>query len=175
MKTLLLLICFLGSLLLGPAAHAAVGFTISPSIITNGYEGTITLNITGLGIGQKIVVKVFGDLKETGLIDASTPLMLDFAVTDGQVPVISGVRNPNVPGDDDGLTNGQIQVRLPFPTLDETVSPAAIKSIVQVSDPLGGFTPTNLAFKVVQKSPPPHGTGPLPSASPNGSPPPFTP
>src|SRR5260370_25693156 len=125
MKTLLLLICFLGSLLVGAAAHAAVGFTLSPSIITNGYEGTIALNITGLGIGQKIVVKVFGDLKETGLIDASTPLMLDFAVTDRQVPLIRGARNPNVPGDDDGLTNGQIPLRPPFPTLHPACSPAA--------------------------------------------------
>jgi hypothetical protein len=174
MKKLLLLICSLGSLLVGAAAHAAVGFTLSPSIITNGYEGTINLNITGLGVGQTIVVRVYGDLMVDGLIQAGSPLMLDFTVTDGQVPLIGGVRNPNVPGDEDGLTNGQIQVRLPYPTLDETVSPAAIRSIVQVSDPLGGFTPTNLPFRVVQKIYPQGVTGRVTAVTTNGSQLPYT-
>jgi hypothetical protein len=91
-----------------PGAAAAVSFNISPSTITNDYLGAITFTVTGITPGQTVVVEKYADLNGNGSVDADEPLMDRFTVTDGHVPLIAGVRNLNLPGDDDGAENGDI-------------------------------------------------------------------
>src|SRR5690242_9214989 len=94
---------------------AAIGFSISPSVFTNNYVGQIAFSITNLTPGMTVMVDEFADVNSNGVIDAADLPIGSFQVTDGQVPRVSGVRNLNVPGDDDGLTNGQILTRYDYP------------------------------------------------------------
>jgi len=150
LRKLFLAVSGLGCLLASASAFAA-SFSISPSAITNDFEGIITLSITNLTPGQTVVVEQFADLNGNGAIDPGEPLISHFTVTDGQLPLIGGIRNPNVPGDDDGATNGQLQVKLFFPSVDTTISDAAIKSVVRVSQSQGLFAPVTQPFSVAQK------------------------
>jgi hypothetical protein len=153
---------------LSTVANAAVGFSISPSIITNDYVGEITLNITNLTPGQTVTVGIYSDLNGNGVIATNDPLTRSFPLTDGQVPLVAGVRNLNVPGDEDGLTNGQIRAVNYVPS-DSGGLIAAGKSIVEVSDPLGGFSPVTQPFTVVPRVYPQSVTGRLTLAA-NGLP-----
>src|SRR3989442_13189246 len=102
-----------------PSAEAAVGLSVSPANITNDYVGKVTLTITGLSAGQTVLVERFTDLNGNGVVDAATDgLFRSFTVTDGQLPIIGGVRNLNVPGDDDGTTNSQVRIDLDSPGID---------------------------------------------------------
>ncbi len=97
-------------------AQAAVGLAISPAIVANDYVGKVSLTITGLAAGQKVRIERLADMNGNGTVDASTDgLFGAFTVTDGQLPVIGGIRDLNVPGDDDGLANGQIRVDINLP------------------------------------------------------------
>ena len=115
-------------------APAAVGFSLSPSSVTNTLRGKITLTITNINRGSTVTVERVADLNGNGVIDLGEPLVLSFQVSDGQVPLIAGVRNRNVPGDEDGLTNSQILVELFFPWVDSGASGAAVKSVFRVRD-----------------------------------------
>src|SRR5438067_6554326 len=101
------------------SARATVGLTVSPASITNDYAGKVTLTITGLSAGKTVRVERFSDINSNGVVDAATDSVFrSFTVTDGQLPIIGGVRNLNVPGDDDGATNGAIRVDLDSPGID---------------------------------------------------------
>ena len=47
----------------------------------------------------------YADVNANGLIDPQEWLVQSFPVTDGVRPMIGGVRNINVPGDEDGAVN----------------------------------------------------------------------
>ena len=154
---------FLGLLFglgLSAVANAAVGFSISPSIITNDFVGEVTLTITNLTPGQTVTVGFYADLNGNGIIETNDPLGWSFPLTDGQVPLVAGVRNLNIPGDEDGLANGQIRAVIYVPP-DAGGLVAAGKSIVKVSDPLGGFSPVTQPFTVVPRIYPQSVTGRL--------------
>src|SRR5712671_5426779 len=90
--------------------------TISPATVTNDYAGKIVLGISGLTTGKQVLVEKYADLNNNGTLEPGTDwLVQSFRVTDGSVSSIGGVRNINVPGDDDGLTNGTINVGLEYP------------------------------------------------------------
>ncbi len=129
-------------------AKAAVSFAVDPSTITNDFQGKITLAISNVAPGGTVTVQRYADLNGNGVIDAGEPLVLSFKVTDGQAPLINGVRNLNVPGDEDGLTNGQIRVELFVPSVDVALA-AALKSIFKVTDPANGSA--TQPFSVSQK------------------------
>src|SRR5262245_23548370 len=80
---------------------AAVGFTITPSAVSNTNRGAVTLQITGLVSGASVVVQRFLDANTNGVIDGPDLLWQQFQLTDGQASVIGGVTNINVPGDTD--------------------------------------------------------------------------
>ena len=81
---------------------AAVAFSVTPSTVSNTYNGTITLQVTGLTNGETIVVQKFLDANTNGVVDASDWLVQQFSLTDGQVGMsIGGIVNSNVPGDTD--------------------------------------------------------------------------
>ena len=93
---------------------AAVVFSVTPSAVSNTYNGTITLQVTGLTNGETVVVQKFLDANANGVIDASDWLVQQFSLTDGQAGMsIGGIVNSNVPGDTDS-TGGQITAQLSF-------------------------------------------------------------
>ncbi len=136
---------------LGPTrcGGADIGLTLSPASITNDYVGKVTANITSLTPGMTVTVELYADLNTNGVIDAGDLLVQSFQLTDGQVPLVAGVRNLNVPGDEDGLVNGQIQAVVYFPSAGGFG--AIGKSLVRVSDPSGSLGSVTQAFSVAQK------------------------
>jgi len=126
--------------------------TITPPAVTNDFVGTVSLHITGLTSGETIRVEKFFDANGNGIIDSGEILVESFTVTDGQVPLIGGVRNSNVPGDDDGATNGQVTINLFYPSVGTVADRIGGSYLVRVSDPNnGGVTPAIQTFTVSQK------------------------
>ena len=100
MKTSLirLFVAFTGLAAFGPGAFADVTFNVTPSTVSNTYNGTITLQIGGL-TNKTVVVQKFLDLNTNGVIDSGDLLVQQFTLQDGTNFVIGGVTNFNVPGD----------------------------------------------------------------------------
>jgi hypothetical protein len=98
--------------------RAAVGFTVTPAIVSNTYTGKITLSVTGLAAaGDSVVIQKFLDANTNGVIDAGDLLWQQFSLTDGVASVFhngaTAVTNFNVPGDTDATTK-QITAPLNF-------------------------------------------------------------
>src|ERR1035438_6232544 len=102
------LIAVMWMILLRGAAASPISLTLNPTNIQNDYVGNVTLRIGNLNPGMTVRVEAFADLNTNGVIDAGDELLKSFEVTDGRVPLVAGMRNLNVPGDEDGLTNGAI-------------------------------------------------------------------
>ena len=132
----------------------AASLTVNPPLVTNDYVGQVSLTISGLTPAKTVLVERFVDANGNGVVDVDDSLTFSFRVTDGQVPLIGGVRNPNVPGDDDGATNGSIRVDLPFLNVDEVFSSTVARFIFRVSDPQNGFSPVTATFEVQQNGQP---------------------
>ncbi|HWH70074.1 MAG TPA: hypothetical protein VNT26_11865, partial [Candidatus Sulfotelmatobacter sp.] len=126
--------------------------TISPARITNDYNGPITLSIGNLLPGSKVWVAKYPDFNGNGTADPAEPMMQGWGVADGSQSLIGGVRNRNVPGDEDGSTNGQIQLVLNYPGDNPVLERIAGQYLFQVSDPQGTFTPVSAAFTIVQQA-----------------------
>ncbi|HWI59124.1 MAG TPA: carboxypeptidase-like regulatory domain-containing protein [Bacillota bacterium] len=126
--------------------------TISPARITNDYNGPITLSISNLLPGSKVWVAKYPDFNGNGTADPAEPMMQGWGVADGSQSLIGGVRNRNVPGDEDGSTNGQIQLVLNYPGDNPVLERIAGQYLFQVSDPQGTFTPVSAAFTIVQQA-----------------------
>ncbi len=133
------------------SSMAGTGLAIVPPALTNDFIGNVNLDITGLAVGKTVRVEKFLDANGNGVIDAGDMLVQSFTLTDGQLPLIGGVRNSNVPGDDDALTNGQITAGVFYPNLSSTGDRIAGNYLVRVSDPANGFTPAIQTFTVSQK------------------------
>ncbi|MGA2864113.1 MAG: Ig domain-containing protein [Verrucomicrobiota bacterium] len=160
-----------GGLLLGQPLPAAVTLTVTPAAITNDFSGKIKLDVTGLTAGQTVRIEKYLDLNGNGSIDALEFPIQSFTVTDGQLPLIGGIRNPNVAGDDDGAADGQLRVKLFHPWVDNVVDTAPGNFIYRVSDPTNGFSPVTQTFSVAQKVLPQGVTG---TVSLGGIPAPYT-
>jgi hypothetical protein len=133
-----------GLLLAASAVRAApLSITVSPTTITNNYVGTIQLSISNLSsAGVTVRVDRFLDVNSNGIVDANKWAGQAFYVTDGQEPIIGGVRNSNVPGDDDGLANQSILTHVPYPSGDMTVDHISGQYIYRVTDLGNGQTAT---------------------------------
>jgi len=113
-------------LLLCSAVTQAADLSISPPSVQNDSNNVpITFTITNLSAGQSVTIEKYADLNDNGVVDTDEPLVHSFTVTDGQLPLIDGVRNLNVPGDDDGLENGQISVHTIYPSVGTVVNRVA--------------------------------------------------
>ena len=89
--------------------------TFSQSTVTRGSPGQVTLEVTNLSPGDRILVQKYIDLDTNGIVDEGDMLVQQFEITDGQgSPVIDGVTNFNVPGDLDPLRmlSGSISAQL---------------------------------------------------------------
>ena len=155
-----LLICGLAG-----ASHAAT-LSISPASISNSYSGNLTLQISGLTNGETVLIERFLDLNTNGIIDATEPLVQSFKLTDGQVTSIGGVRNGNIPGDNDLAANSQITSSLNFGNGAEFTRGSGTQ-IFRLSSPTGRFSPAQQSLTVTQASDPQQITG---TVSSGGSP-----
>jgi len=128
------------------AAHA-VNLTISPSSVRNDYVGPITFTVTGLALGQSVQIDRFADLNGNGSVDVGEPLTegSSFTLTDGQMSLIDGVRNLNIPGDDDGVENGSITATVFFQPSRQsgTGDEAPGAYLYELSDPAQGTSLTS--------------------------------
>lgn len=139
MKRILLLPLLLVSLAFAPVSPAAdVIFTLSESAVSNLFTGTLNLTITGLTDQEPVVLQKFIDANNNGLVDAGEPLVGQFKLVEGQVTKIGGVRNSNVPGDSDGLTNGVITEAFDFSDPTDFAHHIA-PYLFRVSSPSGRF------------------------------------
>ncbi|MBP1686538.1 MAG: multidomain protein with s-layer y region, glug motif, ig motif, i-set domain, pkd domain [Deltaproteobacteria bacterium] len=128
-----------------PAAAHAVGFTMTPASVAADYAGMITLNITDVTPGQTVVVETLVDTNGTG----GELLVQSFQVTDGSALTIGGKRYSSVPGDEDGVADGNILVRLNFQGLSEMAKGIG-SFIYRISPASGGFAPVVSPFSVTQ-------------------------
>src|SRR5262245_24610508 len=135
----LLFLLLAADICLGSLAHAAAGFSVSPSTISGAYSGSINLQITGLTNGESVLIERFLDVNTNSTIDSGDLLVQSVPVTDGQVTSFGGVRDLNVPGDDDGTTNGQIATRIFFATSAE-FGRVTGPHLLRLSSPGGHFT-----------------------------------
>ena len=127
-------------------ARAVVSFTITPAAVSNTYNGTITLQVTGLTSKDTVVVQKFLDANASGVIDAGDALWQQFSITEGTNVVIGGVTNFNVPGDTDGTANGVIVAKLNFQA--DFAQAIVGKYLFKLSSPAGNFTPMTNSFTV---------------------------
>jgi hypothetical protein len=127
----------------------AATFVISPSTVPNLSLGAISLQIGGLTNGESVLIERFLDSNGNGVIDAGEPLVQSFTLTDGRVASIGGVRNRNIPGDDDLLSNGQISSALNFQAGPE-FSRGSSTQLLRMSSPTGRFSPVQQTLTVTQ-------------------------
>jgi len=102
--------------------------------------------------GETVRVERFLDVNTNGIIDTNDILVESYTVTDGQAFFIGGVRNRNVPGDDDGLTNSTMTVNVLYPGVNDTLNHIAGTYLVRVTDAAGSFTPIIQTLTIVQKN-----------------------
>jgi hypothetical protein len=128
-------------------ARAAVTFNVTPSAVSNTYNGTIMLQVSGLTNTETVLVQKFIDLNTNGVVDSGEWLVQQFQLTDGQAGmVIGGIVNSNVPGDTDS-TAGQITAQLNFRNGD-FIQNIAGQYAFKLSSPGGHFAPITSLFSV---------------------------
>ena len=127
----------------------AITLTVSPSSVSNGYNGYITLQIGGVPSGAGVVVQKFLDANSNGVVDAGDIMVLQGNdLKDGKVSqVIGGVTNFNVPSDSDGATNGSITAKILFNNGD-FIQQTIGQYLFVISSTNGAFTPVTNAFNV---------------------------
>lgn len=133
------------------SAAQAAGLAIAPSAITNDLLGKISFTITGLSPGQSVLLEAYADLNLNGTIDASEPLVQGGRLTDGLLPSVGGVRNLNVPGDEDGAVNGQIRMDLQYPSGEKGLAVVAGRRLIRISDAGNGTTLATGSLDIKQK------------------------
>src|SRR5579862_5195333 len=100
-------------------ANASVTFTVTPNVVSNAYNGLVTLNINGLTNGvTNVVVQKFLDINSNNIIDSRDLLVQQFRLTVGQVNVFTNevtgtpVTVTNVMPADTSSTTNQMTVPL---------------------------------------------------------------
>jgi hypothetical protein len=126
-------------------AFADVTFNVTPSAVSNTYNGTITLQIGGL-TNKTVVIQKFLDLNTNGIIDGGDLLVQQFTLQDGTNFVIGGVINFDVPGDLNATT-GTITATLNFQNGD-FVQNIVGNYLYELSSPGGHFAPLTNQFAV---------------------------
>ncbi len=149
-RTALLLAVVPLGLLLGQPLAAVVTFTVTPSSVSNQSTGAITLQIGGLTNSEKIAVDKYLDANTNGVIDATDWPVQSFRLTDGQVSVIGGATNINVPFDSTPA-DGSITTQVSFVT-GGFGQQLVGQYIYRLSSPTGRFAPITAAFTVTSSA-----------------------
>ena len=131
------------------ALGAAVSATLTPATTTSTSTTPVVLQVTGLASGGAVIVERFVDANGNGAVDAGEFLAERFTVTDGQVTSIGGVRNTNIPGDEDGSSNGQLNINL-IPALGTELGRLAGQQIIRISSPSAAFTTFTRTLTITQ-------------------------
>jgi len=124
------------------ALDTSVVFTVTPSTVSNTYNGPIMLTVTGLKTNETVTVQKFLDANTNGVIDAGDLAVQQFNLTDGTNFVIGGVTNINVPGDLNP-TNGTITAALNFQA--DFVQTLVGKYLLKLTSPTGTVVSNGLA------------------------------
>jgi hypothetical protein len=133
------LVCTLTFILVTKAL--AVPLSLSPAAISRSYTGALTLQISGLTNGERVVIERYLDMNGNGTIEAGEPLVDSFSLADGEVSTIGGVTNLNVPYDRNPAA-GAITTTLSFALPIEAVIG---NQIFRLISPYGNFAPqTNI-------------------------------
>ena len=109
----------LAGMLLCASVAQGVTIGVAPATVVE-TEADIEITVGAFGGTTAVRLQNFADLNGNGAVESGEPLVHQISLKDGQSMVIGGVRNVNVSGDEDGLTNGVIRtvVRLAqFPEL----------------------------------------------------------
>ncbi len=91
------------------ASLCGAQISLAPAVLTNDFTGSIKMDITDLNVGESVVVERFIDFNGNGVVDAEDVPLQSFSLADDVAPSIGGVRNPNLPGDEDGGIPRQIR------------------------------------------------------------------
>jgi len=127
---------------------ADIDVAVSPSSITSDHAGNVTLSIAGLPVPyQTVRIERILDLNSNGSADSGEPLVQSFEVTDGIVPTVGGVRNPLIPGDEDGTANNAISAFLSLRTSSE-LGRTAGNYIIRISG--SGLVTESAVFQITQ-------------------------
>jgi len=129
---------------------AATEGSVSPLTIASNSTGDVTIAVTGLvAAGDTVRVERILDLNSNGAADAGEPLVQSFLVTDGQVTSFGGVRNPNIPGDDDGASDGKITTNISLIAASESGRTAG-SHVIRISSPTNTFATITKTLAVTQ-------------------------
>src|SRR2546425_641069 len=145
----LFFVLFCAELWTGTVSRAAVALTLNPSTISNTYSGSISLQITGLMNGETVLLERFIDANANAIIDSGELLVQSFDVTDGRLTVFGGVRDTNIAGDENGITNGLINTLVYFSASPE-FGRGVGSYVFRVSSPTARFNPVTQPFTVTQ-------------------------
>jgi hypothetical protein len=128
----------------------AAAVSVNPVSVSSDYSGQVVLTVTGLANGQAVLVEKFADLNGNNTIDSVDAMVQSFRVTDGQTASIGGVRNTNIPGDDDDGVNGEVHSTINFRI--QEADRGVGRYIYRVSPANVGFVPVTTEFTVSQPS-----------------------
>jgi hypothetical protein len=136
------------------AADAVITFTNIPSVVSNTYDGVITLQINGLTNGvTNVLVQKFLDVNTNGIIDSRDLLVQQFQLTAGGASVFTNAATSApvtvtnfLPGDMIPA-GGQIVAPLNFQNGDFAQTLAA-HYLYKISSPSGQFSPVTNLFVV---------------------------
>jgi hypothetical protein len=134
------------------ATSAVVTLTTTPSVVSNTFNGVITLQITGMTNGvTNVVVQKFLDVNTNGIIDAKDLLVQQFQLTAGQASRFTNgatvVTVTNFMPGDMSSTPGQIVAPLNFQNGD-FMQTIVGQYLYKVSSPSGQFNPVTNVFVV---------------------------
>ena len=120
--------------------------TLTPAVLSNDFTGSIKMDIAGVNVGASVVVERFVDFNGNGVIDNEDYVLQSFTLTDDVAPSIRGVRNPNIPGDEDGGIPRQIRS-----VMNMRLSELDFRSgsfLIRLSSPTYAFLPTTQPLTV---------------------------
>ena len=134
------------ALLFGSSVLGATTFSVTPSSLADNALGPITLQIGGLQTGETVHVGKFSDANGNGVVDPGELMIQAFQLIDGQLTVIGGVTNVNIPGDLDA-TSGSIKAQLNLKTSGMEQQLVG-KYIFMLVSPTGRFAPITVPFQI---------------------------
>jgi hypothetical protein len=131
---------------LGSSVWGAPTLSVSPATMADNNLGTITLQIGGLQSGETVHVGKFADLNGNGVVDPGDLMIQAFQLIDGQITVVGGVTNVNIPFDADA-TPGSIKAQLNLQT-SGVEQKFVGKYIFMLISPTGRFAPITAPFQI---------------------------
>jgi hypothetical protein len=128
------------------ASLGGAQISLAPAVLTNGFTGSIKMDISAINVGETLIAERFIDFNGNGVIDEEDYAVQRFSLTDDVAPAIGGVRNPNIPGDEDGGIPRQIRsmINMRLSELDYLSG----NFLMRVSSPSNAFLPVTQSLTV---------------------------